>query len=151
MKIQDVMSSPVATCAPDDSVAAALEKLWEHDCGALPVVADGRLVGVVTDRDMAMALVLGARTPRQLPVSDVVHGRLHTCAPDQEVAAGLTLMAEQKVRRLPVVEDGRLVGMVSMNDLFRAARAHRGAAGHPTYGDLVKAYRQTCVAGDPES
>jgi len=144
MQIRDVMSSPVATCSPAEPVAGALERMWTADCGLLPILDQGRVTGVVTDRDIAMALVLKGRPAARVAVREASPGRLHTCRPDDEVSEGLRLMAEHRVRRLPVVDGEELCGIVSLNDLVRAARAHHGAEGRPTYGDLVKTLRQIC-------
>jgi CBS domain-containing protein len=147
MRIRDIMTRGVATCSPHEPVSAALQRLWEGDCGVLPVVEEGRVTSVVTDRDLAMALVLKASEPQRLAVGEVVHGRLYTCRPQETVSVALERMARHRVRRLPVVDGDELVGIVSMNDIVRAAAAHRGAVGRPTYAEVLKAYRETCLTG----
>lgn len=144
LRIRDLMTRDPATCSPGDSLASALVRMWETDCGVLPVVADGRTVGVVTDRDVAMALLFQAAAPGDVPVRTLLRGTLRVCAPDDDVATALETMATHQVRRLPVTENDRLVGILSMNDLVLAAGATRGPEQSPTYGDVVKALQGIC-------
>lgn len=149
LSIRDLMTRDPATCSPGDSLASALVRMWENDCGFLPVVADGRTVGVVTDRDVAMALLFRTAAPGDVPVRALLDGTLHACGLDDDVATALETMAAHRVRRLPVTENGRLLGVLSLSDLALAAGATRGPEQSPTYGDVVKALQSICAPRRP--
>jgi CBS domain-containing protein len=89
------------------------------------VVDGGKLVGVVTDRDMYVALATRNKPASQITVGEVSTGKVWACGPDDDVHAALDTMASQRVRRLPVTQDGALVGVISMNDLVLAAGAEK--------------------------
>ena len=126
MRVSDIMTRQPSTCAPGTSVAAAAHLMWEADCGILPVVDDGRLVGVVTDRDMYIALATRNRLPSELTVGDVATRPVITCAAGDDVHDALRLMQRALVRRLPVLDDrGALVGLLSTDDLVRVAGPRR--------------------------
>jgi CBS domain-containing protein len=122
MKVSEIMTVAPRTCTPDTTLAAAANLMWESDCGVLPVVDDGDLVGIVTDRDMLLALgTLNARAIH-LRVGAVATTRVATCGPDDEVAGALETMKRARVRRLPVVDtNGQLVGIISISDIALAA------------------------------
>ena len=122
MKIKDVMTSDVRTCSSDSNLASAAALMLDGDCGILPVVENGRLVGVVTDRDMCVALATRHALAQDLRVCDVANTQVWTCGPDDDVQAALATMKEHRVRRLPVQGfGGSVLGMVSINDLVLAA------------------------------
>lgn len=122
MQIKNIMTTEVRTCAPATSVAAAAALMLDGDCGILPVVENGKLAGVVTDRDMYIALATRNTLASRLTVGEVVRRQVWTCTADDDVHAALATMKEHRVRRLPVVGfRDTLVGMVSMNDLLLAA------------------------------
>jgi CBS domain-containing protein len=125
MKVKDIMTPRPATASPNTTLAAAAPLLLGADCGFLPVVDGGKLVGVVTDRDMYVALATRNKTASQLTVADVTTGKVSACHPDDDVHAALDLMASQRVRRLPVTENGALLGIVSINDLVLIAGAEK--------------------------
>jgi CBS domain-containing protein/cold shock CspA family protein len=139
MRIRDLMTSAPATCSPQEPLAAALARMWENDCGILPVVDQGRLVGVVTDRDIAMALLFRDARAGEVQVQALTQGSVHSCSPDDDVPTALAIMAEHRVRRLPVTENERLVGIVSINDILLEARATQAAAAGPSHRDVVQA------------
>ena len=125
-KVGELMTSGVVTCSPSTNAATAAELMLQADCGILPVVADGTLVGVVTDRDLFIAL--GTRNVRasDLQVGDVAQVRVWACGANDAVGSALEIMNRNRVRRLPVVDDaGRVVGMLSMNDLLLETGATR--------------------------
>ena len=119
MKVSDLMTSDPATVGPDDPLAKAATLMREEDCGAIPVVRDGKLVGIVTDRDITIRGVAEGRDPKKLPVSQVMSADPITVSPDTDVDEAARIMAEHQVRRLPVVEDGRLMGIVVTAQLAR--------------------------------
>jgi CBS domain-containing protein len=97
--------------------------MWNGDCGAVPVVADSKVVGVVTDRDVCMATFTQGAPPSRLQVKVAMSKELFSCAPDDSIEAVLSAMASQRVRRLPVVTaDAKLVGIVSIADIVRWAK-----------------------------
>ena len=123
MKIREIMSAQPKTASPGTSLAAAAHLLWDADCGILPVVEGRKLVGVVTDRDMYIALATRNKPASQITVGDVTSGAVWACGPDDEVQVALDTMKTRRVRRLPVVEAGALIGVISMNDIVLAAGA----------------------------
>ena len=127
MKVRDLMTSNPATVGPDDVCARAATLMREEDCGSLPVTKDARLVGIVTDRDIVIRAVAAGRDPKTTPVSEVMSADPITIAPDTDADEAAKMMAEFQVRRLPVVEDGRLLGIVVTAQLAR--RESKGAMG----------------------
>jgi CBS domain-containing protein len=124
MHVRDLMSTPVHVCSSKDTADRAANLMWEHDVGSIPVVdSEAGLLGVVTDRDLAMAAHLRNQHLSEIPVASVMGPRPFTCAPGDTLAQAEQTMAAHQVHRLPVVEDGLVVGMLSTNDLVRAASA----------------------------
>lgn len=122
MKIKDIMTADPLTCSPSTNLAAVAALMLDGDCGILPVVDDGKLVGVVTDRDMYIALATRDRRASELTVGEVAHKPVYTCESDEDVTTALETMEQHRVRRLPVTGFGDIVvGIVSINDLIRAA------------------------------
>jgi CBS domain-containing protein len=100
--------------------------MLQGDCGVLPVVENGTLRGVVTDRDLFIALGTRDRRPSTVTIADVMHGPLFTCGPDDDVEEVLVVMKDHAIRRVPVEGTaGAVIGIVSMNDLVRALGAKR--------------------------
>jgi CBS domain-containing protein len=132
-----LMSASLHTCSPGDSLERAAGILWEGDCGALPVVNEaGRLVGMITDRDICMAVYTQGRPPSGCAVSDSMSRRIRVCAPDDSIEHLAQLMSAHQVRRLPVVDsEGRLLGIVSLADVARHLNGL--ASGHPARELLV--------------
>lgn len=129
--IEHVMSRPVITCGPHDSLHVAAGRLWEHDCGALPVTDEhGHVVGMITDRDICMAAYTKGKGLHAISVDEAMATRVITCRPTDAIADVERKMAQAQVRRLPVVDgQGRPVGLVSLNDLARlTAQASKRAA-----------------------
>lgn len=123
MKVRELMTSEPRTCTPDTSMAEAASLMWEADCGILPVVQDGALVGVVTDRDMYIALATKNARPSGLTVGALLGGApVVTCAPEDDIHDALAAMKRARVHRLPVVGFGNSVlGMLSLNDVTRVS------------------------------
>lgn len=120
MKLNQIMSQSVVKIHPEESVAVAARALTHYNIGALPVCDhDGRLCGVVTDRDLVTRCLASGRTPENMKVADVMTGRVISAGPDMDTGAAAHLMGREQIRRLPVVENGRLCGMVSLGDLAR--------------------------------
>lgn len=122
MKVKEIMTAEPKTCSPDTTLAEAGNLMWDGDCGILPVVDDGELVGVVTDRDMYIALATRNERASQVRVGAVATKTVSRCAPEDEVQAALETMKKNCVRRLPVVGfGGTVLGIISMNDILLAA------------------------------
>ena len=116
--VQQMMSSPVVHVAPDNSVADALRAMIDRDIGAVVVVEDGKPVGVFTERDVSRRIL---DDPKLLDrwVGDVMSGPVVTVTPTDEVVFIFGLMTDKRIRRLPVVDGNRLVGIVTERDLLR--------------------------------
>lgn len=129
MRVRDLMSKSVVTIAPEESAALAARLLSRHELGALPVcAADGTLAGIVTDRDIVTRCVAAGEEPGRVPVRDIMSPAPSVITPEAPVSAAARLMAQRQVRRLPVVEQGQVVGMLSLGDLARSRRTDTEAA-----------------------
>jgi CBS domain-containing protein len=128
MKISELMTRNPCTVTPDTLVSEAARLMKEEDVGIVPVVervggaeTRGRLIGVITDRDIAIRHVAEGRSS-DVPVRDVMSGGVKTCGPDDSLDSVLALMGREQVRRVPIVDErGSLVGVVSQADLVRKA------------------------------
>lgn len=120
--IQDVMSTGPASVGASTSVAEAARLMKSDDIGSVPVLEDGKLSGVLTDRDIVLRVVAEGRDPQSVTAGEVASREPVTVDPQQNLDEALRLMAQHQVRRLPVVEeDGRLVGVVAQADVARVA------------------------------
>ena len=115
--INEVMTHDPATVETGEPIVVAARLMREEDAGNVLVVEGGRLTGIVTDRDIAVRAVAEGRDPNDTPVGDVCSRDVRTLTPDQSVEDAIELMREHDVRRVPVVQDGRPVGIVSIGDL----------------------------------
>ena len=129
MKIRDVMSSNVIRISPDEPVEVAARMLAQHNIGAMPVCgAGGKLCGVVTDRDLVTRCLAAGKLAGMTKVRDVMSAGVISVSPDMDTGAAAHLMGRQQVRRLPVVEGGKLCGMVSLGDLATHEQSNPDAA-----------------------
>jgi CBS domain-containing protein len=128
MNVDDVMTAGVATCRASDSVSCAAAVLWERRCGCLPIVDDrGAPVGILTDRDVCMAAYAQARRLDDIPIASAMSRPVWTCAASASVEEAEDTMMARAVRRLVVVDPaGRVVGIVSLDDIARAGAAWDG-------------------------
>src|SRR6266498_4965722 len=125
--VRDAMTPNVRTASPSQSLADAAELMKLEDVGSVPVVQDGRPVGIVTDRDIVVRAVAERRDPQAVLVDEIASRELVTVEPEQDLDEALTLMARHQVRRLPVVENDRLVGVLAQADVAEEAKAkHAG-------------------------
>jgi CBS domain-containing protein len=116
MHIRDVMTPNPTTMAPDDSIQNAARIMRDQDTGVVPVVDNGRPIGMITDRDIVVRAVAdGSQLNR--PVREIVTGAVVTVTPETSTREAAQLMSEHQIRRLPVVENERLVGIVSLGDI----------------------------------
>jgi CBS domain-containing protein len=139
MKVGEIMTADPECCPSDTNLAAAAELMWKADCGALPVVDDGKLAGIITDRDICIALGTRNRPATEITVKDVATRDLQTCATDDGVNAAMAAMRRAKVRRLPVVSGGKLAGILALNDLVLAAERRKFEVDYDEVMDTVKA------------
>lgn len=115
----------VWTIGPDASVYDAVALMAEKEIGALPVVQDGRLVGLISERDYARKVILRGRASKDTPVRDIMTARVVYARPDQTVEECMAVITDQRVRHLPVLENGRLIGLISIGDLVKAIIAEQ--------------------------
>ena len=115
--VRDVMSTELKTVEPSTKVSEAAGQMRDSDIGAIPVIEDGKLCGLLTDRDIVVAVVAEGKDPDDVKVGDIASGDVKTLAPDASIDEALKTMREGKVRRLPVMEDDKPVGIVSLGDL----------------------------------
>jgi len=143
MKISSIMNPNVETARADDDLAKTAMVMWRKDCGFVPVVdeASGRVVGVITDRDICMASATRHDAPESISVRDTMASHVWTCRTEDEVDTALETMRANQVHRLPVVDEGdRLAGVISFSDIVRHATQDgkiRSIGDH----DLISAYR----------
>lgn len=148
MQIKQVMTSNPTTCHPDTNLAIVVRKMWEHDCGFVPVVdAGGQIVGVLTDRDICIASATRRLLPEQLTAAQVMHpAPIHTVHANNTAEKALSLMRQYQIRRLPVVDDqNTLLGVVSMNDLVLASEEKRD----PNANEVVDTLSAICAHHAP--
>lgn len=118
MKLREVMTQPVIRIHPEEPVAVAARTMAQYNIGAMPVCgSNGRVCGMITDRDIVTRCLAAGRSPSQTCVGDVMTANITAAEPDMEATAAADLMGRMQVRRLPVMEKGKLCGMVSLGDL----------------------------------
>jgi len=125
MKIEQLMTPSPATCGLTENLAQAVERMWDGNCGIIPVVDDaGHVIAIVTDRDISIAAATRGRAPGDIRIDEMERKPVVSCRPEDTVKAALKLMKEHRVRRLPVTSDeGILHGIVSLDDIALAAGA----------------------------
>ena len=118
MKIRDIMTTPVIRIHPEESVAVAARMLERGNIGALPVCGnDGRMCGLVTDRDIVVRCLASGRSPSTTAVREIMTTGVVSARPDMDLGLAAGLMGRRQIRRLPVTENGKLCGMLSLGDL----------------------------------
>lgn len=120
MKVCDVMERDVKTCGPDDTLESVALLMWNHDCGAVPVVdQSANPLGIITDRDITMSCALNHKALWELSTKEVTNNRpLYTCGENDNMSSALKTMQAQRIRRLPVIDkSGCLKGIVSIDDV----------------------------------
>jgi CBS domain-containing protein len=139
MRVRELMTGDVKTCRPETNLAEAVRDMWQTDCGALPVVSEeGRVIGMITDRDICIAVATRGGSADRIAVREVAQGHAYTCLPDDDTTTALQTMKAHKVRRLPVVDaDGHVRGILSINDVV----THAGAA---TATEVVSTLASIC-------
>ncbi len=127
MNVENVMTRAPKTCSPSDKMSQAVQLMWDNDFGCVPVVdGNGRLAGIVTDRDACMAGLMQGRALHEIPVEQAMSRNLVTLAPHDPVRNAIDLFLEKNVRRVPVVDGrGQLVGILSIADIVCASAEKR--------------------------
>jgi CBS domain-containing protein len=146
MKIRDIMTQPPHTCRFDTDLATASRRMKEFDCGFLPVLDQhGRVKGVLTDRDIAIAVGDRRRSASNVTAREAMSEKVHTCLPDEEIHRVLNRMATWHLRRLPVVTaDDDLMGVVSIDDIILWGVEQGGVSAK----ELAGALRSICRPKD---
>jgi CBS domain-containing protein len=128
MKIRDLMTPAPVAVAPSDPASEAAKAMREHGIGAVLVTDQGKLAGLVTDRDIAVRVLAQGRDPREVPVSEIASRDVAVIGPRDDTEDAARLIASRAVRRVPVVEDGIAIGVVSLGDLELAKRERTSLA-----------------------
>jgi CBS domain-containing protein len=147
MKANDVMTRNVKSCHPETNLSQVAALMWDYDCGATPVVDDeDRVMGMITDRDIAIAVSTKGRLATEITVGEVMSGNVYACALDEEISSVLKTMRREKVRRLPVIgKDGRLAGILSINDVvLRAGEAGGKQVPEIPSEDVMNTFKAVC-------
>jgi CBS domain-containing protein len=116
MNVRDAMTANPRTLSPNDSIQSAARIMKEENAGSVPIVENGKLVGMVTDRDIVIRAVVEG-SPANRPVRDIASGNVISTTPGASIRDAEGLMSKHQVRRLPVVENERLVGIISLGDI----------------------------------
>lgn len=120
MKVEDVMSKRPISISPDESAAVAARLLSRYNIGALPVCSkDGKLRGMVTDRDIVLRCVAAEDDPQTVRVAEIMTRRVFSIKAEESLSNASALMAREKIRRLPVEENKKIVGMLSLSDITK--------------------------------
>jgi len=151
MKTEDVMTRRVVACRADTDLAHVARLMWENDCGSVPVVdAEDRVVGLVTDRDLCMSAHFQGRALRELRAATCMAAELVTCKPSEPALAVAKRMGEKRVRRIPVCDgEGRLLGLVSVGDLYGAAARAGAKEKKALHAALATALTEICARPQP--
>lgn len=148
MRVEEVMTTSVVTCSMNDNLEETAYKMWNGDFGAVPVLNEiGSPLGMITDRDICMAVALMHKPPAEIRVGDVMSGTLVSCSPKHHLKDVLTLMANDKIRRMPVVnETGGLVGVLTLSDIAAHSQTTKKVKSSAcTYDDFMGAFRRVAA------
>ena len=152
MKVKDIMTGSPIYCTAKTNLGEAAALMWSRDCGILPVVdGERKVIGVVTDRDMFLALGTRNRLAGDITVGEVAPAKPFLCGSEDDIHTALATMARQKVRRLPVVNpEGRLEGILSMDDVIvRASPRVSGHAAELSHDDAINVLKKIYETRSP--
>ena len=152
MKVQEIMTTDVRTCGPQHTLADAAQIMWDNDCGIVPVVhTGGQLVGVITDRDICMAVATQHRLASEITVGELSAGKVKSCGPNIDVRAALEEMARAQLRRLPVTDaEGNLVGILSLSDIVRHSKKGESKKDrHVPHKDVIRTLKALTKPAPP--
>lgn len=155
MKVQDLMSKNPLTCGPDDTLHRAAQLMWEHDIGCTPIVdQSANVIGMLTDRDICMAGYTRGKSLSDCQVRDAMSTNVIHCEPGDDLSLAEARMRDAQVRRIPVLNAGHLVGILTLNDLAVAAEERRKGIGTDEVARTLGAishHRATASAQAPAS
>jgi CBS domain-containing protein len=117
MKVREIMTTEVESAVPDSTLAEIAGMMRDEDVGAIPVVDGDELVGIITDRDIVVRCIADGKDPADLTAEEIIRETPQVISPEDDVEQASRLMAQRQIRRLPVVQDGQLVGMLSIGDI----------------------------------
>jgi len=146
--VRHAMTESPHTAKPDMTAADAAGLMKQFDIGVVPVVEDGRLVGLVTDRDVILRVVASRRDPDEVKLGDILTRSPATVTPDTQLSEARDLMAEHRVRRLPVLKGEDLVGILSLGDVALATASKRAVG--DTLEDISESQSTTDISGGPD-
>lgn len=155
MRVEQVMTRNVMVCTDADSLNRAAQLMWDNDCGCVPVLSadgDGGLVGIITDRDVAMAAYTQGKPLYAIPVTSAMAHEVIACHIQDGISQAEALMRDNRVRRLPVLDKNeRLVGMLSLSDVAREAQreATAGRLAEVTEGSVSETLATLCQPRTP--
>ena len=123
MKVKDICSCSAITVNPQDTISEAAKKMAKHNVGALPVVDySGKVLGMITDRDITVRVTAEGKDPNRYSVCDIMTNHISCVCMDADIDSATKIMGEAKVRRLPVVDNGKVVGFISLGDISRTGQ-----------------------------
>jgi len=128
MKVKDIMSRDVAYINPMSNIVDAARLMQQHDVGSIPVCDENGVVGIVTDRDIVVRNIAHGKDPQSTKVQDIMTTNVTTTNPDADINDVSRLMAEEQIRRIPVVENNKLVGIVALGDMAVDSRSDMEAS-----------------------
>lgn len=149
MLVEQLMTREVEACRPDSTLAEAADVMWRRDCGVVPVTdEESRVVGIITDRDICIALATRGQTAHEVYAADIMSKTVHTCTAADDLDEAIAIMRRERVRRLPVL-DGQehLVGILSIRDVILNAK-RGGSKRHVSRGDAFRTMRAICRPHD---
>lgn len=117
MKVKEIMTRDIASVRSDDSIERAAQLMKQYNCGSIPVCTQDKIIGIVTDRDIAVRSVASGDDVSSTRVGDVMTESVVFASPELDVTDAAKLMSDRQIRRLPVVEDNRLIGIVALGDI----------------------------------
>jgi len=147
MKVRDLMTTNAVSCRPETNLAAVGALMWEQDCGLIPVVDNtDKVTGVITDRDICIALSTRDRQPSNITAREITTSPASVCSPNDDIQTALITMSRERLHRLPVVNSERgLVGILSINDIVLHAEKGLGKTPGITYQDIVQTLQAICT------
>ncbi|NGZ94630.1 MAG: CBS domain-containing protein [Nitrospira sp. WS110] len=148
MQVSEVMNTVVKSCSPDTTVAKAGVTMFEGDCGVLPITDDTKkLLGIVTDRDITVALCTRGKRADELTVQEITSNSPVTCRVEDDLRTALRKMADAQIRRIPVVSSGgRVEGGLSINDIILHAKVRGNGL---SYADVMETLKAICSHREP--
>jgi CBS domain-containing protein len=139
MRVREAMTNRVESCSPETNLATVAGLMWEKDCGVLPVLdVSGKIIGMITDRDICIAVASRNRLASEIRVSDVMSSHVYSCRPDDDIEDALKIMEEGNVLRLPVIsDDGELQGVLTIYSVVLHAGNDKSKKSHSLSSERV--------------